>query len=42
MFGVAVDPFRPEEYLTVAEEMADDEKNQDEPSHRHDHFPADR
>lgn len=41
-FGVTVDPLRAEENLEVAEEMADDEKNQDEPGHRHDHFPADR
>ena len=40
MLGVAVNPLRPEENLEVAEEMADDEQNQDYPSHRHDYFPA--
>ena len=41
VLGVAVDPFRPEKNLQIAEEMPDDEENQDHPRHRHDHFPAD-
>ena len=40
LLGVAVDPLRSEENLQIAEEMADDEQNQDQPGHRHDHFPA--
>ena len=40
LLGVAVDPLRSEENLEIAKEMADDEQNQDQPGHRHDHFPA--
>lgn len=40
MLGVAVDPFRPEEDLKVAKEMADNEQNQDHPRRRHDYFPT--
>ena len=41
VLGVAVDPFRSEENLKVAEEMPDDEKNQNHARRRHDHFPSD-
>ncbi len=41
MLGVAVNPFRAEENLEVAEEMPDDEENQDDPGHRHDHLASD-
>ncbi len=41
MLGIAIDPLRPEEDLEIAEEMPDDEENEDDPGHRHDHFPSD-
>jgi hypothetical protein len=42
MFGVGVNPIRPEKNLEVAEKMADDERNQDDASDSHDHLFADR
>jgi hypothetical protein len=41
MLGIAVDPFRSEENLEIPEEMPDDEKDQNNPGRRHDHFPSD-
>ncbi len=41
MFRIGVDPIRPEENLQVAEEMADDERDQDGAGDRDDEFFAD-
>ena len=42
MFGVTVDPGRPEEDLQISEQMTDDEENQNDASERDDEFLADR
>ncbi len=42
VLGIAVDPFGAEKNLQVAEQMPDDEEDEDDSSHRHDHFPSDR
>ena len=42
MFRVTVDPLRPEKDLQIAEQMADDERDQDDAGGRHDELLSDR
>ena len=42
MFRVAVHPIRSEKNLQIPEKMSDNERDQNDPGHRHNHFFADR
>ena len=41
VLGVAINPVRPEKNLQVAEEMADDKKDENHPAHCHNQLPSD-